>query len=121
MADTVKVNLRHSVGLRGSGKLYGPGDGVEVPVELANALGLSPVSEADAGEDEDTRLTAAEAAALEDAEPLSLDPAEAKKAEMEAEAERLNLKVERAEGDGDPLVDDYRRVLSEYAEALEGE
>lgn len=128
MADQkmVKVDLRHSIGLKG-GKLYGPGEGVEVPEELANALGLPASGEepegSEASEEEDTSLTASEAAEAADLESedtfLRIDDFdEAKVDELKAEASRLNLRVDRAEGEGAPVKSDYQRVLSEYDEGL---
>jgi hypothetical protein len=38
--DTVKVDLKRTYGK--GGVYYGPGEGVEVPADLARALGLHP-------------------------------------------------------------------------------
>lgn len=93
--DTVKVDLKHSIGLR-HGPLYGPGKGVEVPRTLANALGLSTSEEG----------------VQEDSGGFNVD--KATKPELEAEAERRGITVERGDDkEGDPLVEDYRRALKE--------
>lgn len=89
----VKIHLKHTTGIRGVPGLYGPGD-VMVPESWAKRIGATPI-----GEEE---------------ESSEFNVNSATKAELAAKAEELELEVERADGEeGDPLVEDYRRVLRE--------
>lgn len=102
---TVKVDLANSVGVsRGpyKGKLYGPGQGIEMPEGLAKTLGLEPSTRTaeEGGEDGDTNPNA-------DVEAMNRE-------ELEAEAQRLEINIDDGRGenaDGKYSVEQLRRKI----------
>jgi hypothetical protein len=108
----VKVNLKRSIGYRAPGAaratLYGPGEGVEMPELVAQALGIEAEGEVDPA-------AAAELRELHDAansdeeeidlEAMTLD-------ELKALAKEEGVEVKRGDKkDGQPTKADYVKAL----------
>lgn len=90
MADTVKISLRNTVGFQGV--LYGPGESVEVPQALADAIGTTP--------EEPVRQQAT-------SKPLE----EMNEEELRALAQERGVEVEPGGRRKNPNEDDYREAL----------
>lgn len=98
----VKVNLRNSVGLR-NGPLYGPGEGVEVPQELADALGLK---EQDLSTEEVVQPPAPLSPARRELKDLHMD-------ELRALADANGVTVAPGRNRDEPNEADFRKALRE--------
>ena len=124
MEDLVRVNMKKSAGIRRPGEttaiLYGPGENIEVPRYVANALGLEILGETSSSASSDDESSNGEGSG--DAKGFTgktrAELEDMPKDKLVKLAEKHDVYVDRLNEDGEveegePLKGDYVRVLSQ--------